>query len=85
MFQYLRFQLQSKKFINNKDKADVKSLNTLWILNKDFYIYFCSKAILIISSKYLEIVSVYKINDINYYSFSIDVLNNANRILFVNN
>ena len=80
-FNIYDFNYNPKKIINNKDKTDNKFHETLQILNKDCYIYFYRKTILIISSKYLEIVSVYKINDINKYIRSIVVLNNANRIL----
>ena len=76
-----------KKMIKYKREAEDEFTNYLKILNKDFYFYFCLKTILIISSKYLEIVSAYKINDINiehrYYRYcwyKIFVLNNANRI-----
>ena len=75
-----------KKIINYKREAEDEFTDYLKILNKDFYLYFCRKTIFIISSKYLEIVSFYKINDIkNRYLYEIFVLNNANRIFICTN
>ena len=65
-----------KKVLKLKD-----TMSHLTILNKDIYFCYNNSELYLISSKYLEIISIYKFYPLKYWNF-IKILNNTKMIFF---
>ena len=72
--------------INLKSKLKFKNIETLQILNKDVYLLKDRKSIILISSKYLEIICQYEIYyEINVYCRKLLMLRHSGNFLILTN